>query len=254
MKAKKGLEQMVKKLYKAVVVNDMHAPFHDSQAINASLKACRIVKPDEIIIAGDLVDFYLLSKFDKNPARKHTLQDELDEGMKILERYRRACPKAKITYLEGNHEARLQKYVWRHPELYNIRNLKMNSLMELDRLGIKYVPNNKYYKIKNGLVVTHGDMVRKHSGYTAKGFLENLGVSVLFGHTHRGGTHHKTDLSGSRTAYENFCLCDLNPEYVNNPNWQQGFSVVTVTDKDFFVEQVQIKKNGFVYGGKHYKK
>jgi hypothetical protein len=33
-------------------------------------------------------------------------------------------------------------------------------------------------------------------------------------------------LSLDIVAYENFCLCDRSPSYVDRPNWQHGFSIV----------------------------
>jgi len=46
----------------------------------------------------------------------------------------------------------------------------------------------------------------------------------------------KTDVRGPHVAYENFCLCSLQPEWTQNPNWQQGFCTVRVEDNGFFHE------------------
>ena len=52
-------------------------------------------------------------------------------------------------------------------------------------------------------------------------------------------------------AYENGCLCRLDPKYVQFPDWQQGFSVVHVDEGGFFnVQQIPIlNRRCFFYGG-----
>ena len=48
---------------------------------------------------------------------------------------------------------------------------------------------------------------------------------------HRGGTF-KTKVGAEwRTGQESPCLCTLKPEYMRNPDWQQGITLFTVTDK-----------------------
>ena len=46
------------------------------------------------------------------------------------------------------------------------------------------------------------------------------------------------------------CLCSLDPDWVSNPNWQQGFSLVHFTKDRFWVEQLQIINRKFMYGGR----
>jgi len=42
------------------------------------------VEPDTIFINGDLVDFYAISRFNKDPERELKLQEELDEAVNVL--------------------------------------------------------------------------------------------------------------------------------------------------------------------------
>jgi predicted phosphodiesterase len=209
----------------AVVLGDFHIPFHDKKAVGLAFGFCEDKQPDTIVLNGDFIDMYSISKFDKNPLRWFNIQDELDNAYEILKDLRARCPKSDIVYTEGNHEERLMKYIWKHPELAGLEVLSMPSLLKLKSLDIKFVPKTKDYYIKK-LLVTHGDRIRKHSAYTARAVMEDYGVNCVINHTHRGGAHYKTDRSGVHGAFENFCLCDLSPEYVAKPNWQQGLSVV----------------------------
>jgi hypothetical protein len=65
------------------------------------------------------------------------------------------------------------------------------------------------------------------------------------------GIYYKRDSRGIHAAYENGCLCKLTPEYAQQPNWQQGFSVVHVDESTglFNVQQIPILPDStFFYG------
>jgi hypothetical protein len=48
-------------------------------------------------------------------------------------------------------------------------------------------------------------------------------------------------------------MCSLDPDWITNPNWQQGFSIITFEDGGrYFVEQIPVMKNKFIYGGRIY--
>jgi len=72
---------------------------------------------------------------------------------------------------------------------------------------------------------------------------------LIQAHTHRGGSFFKKVYDRVVVGYENFCLCDLDPPYVDRPNWQQGFSIVYKDLKSdlFFVEQHPITEKGGKY-------
>lgn len=83
-------------------------------------------------------------------------------------------------------------------------------------------------------------MVRKFSGYTARGELEKHDSSGISGHTHRGGVYYYKTPERYLAWFESFCLCDLNPEYVQEPNWQQGFLYGYVEKDSFAVTPIPI--------------
>ena len=100
------------KTKKIIVINDVHVPHQNTRMINNLVKLIEDEQPDEIILNGDMVDFYDLSSFDKDPNRTQNLQQELDILYQMLLVFRAACPEAKIVYIEGNHEDRLKRYLW----------------------------------------------------------------------------------------------------------------------------------------------
>lgn len=230
-----------------MVLSDLHTPYHDMYAVELACKAAEIVRPTRLVIAGDLIDCYQLSRFDKDPKRvTDNLQRELDKAGELLAMLRSAVGNnCCMAFLPGNHEQRLYKYLCRNPELASLRVLELPSLLGLAAHGIEY-HEWEFLPLKT-LVVKHGDRVRKWSGYTARAELENerFAVSTMTGHTHRLGSHYVTHRTGYVAGWENGCLCDVHPEYVRNPDWQQGFSIIYHNGREsFFVDQAILVGEG----------
>jgi len=238
---------------KSLFVSDLHAPYQDPHCMKIIEDFSRWFKPQKVFILGDLVDFYQLSKFDKNPCRMDNLQDDIDSARSELERIRSANPKADIVLFEGNHEARLTKWLWNHPEVASLRNLSIQELLTLHKYDIKWVGGLEVY-LYHDFALEHGNIVRKFSAYTARGMMERNGVSGISGHTHRMGTHYHTDLGGDFVWVENGCLCDRHPDYVKNPDWQNGFSVgfFKKANSRFTVDQICIPDGKCVYSGREF--
>lgn len=229
-----------------VVFNDVHVPFHNKKGVEAVLKLCKEYQPDAIVINGDFLDCYSISSFDKAPGGP-TLQDELDQGLEILNRLRRYCPLAEIWYTEGNHEERLRRLIKSQHGLHGLRSFSLESLLEFERLDIKY---RSYKEVVwfGDLAIYHGKHISGHAGYSAKRELERGGFRyVITGHVHRLGFHHQKGYTGNRMALENGGLFDIEQcEYLLNPNWMNGFCIVHQDiEKDF----IQINPIPMTYEG-----
>lgn len=235
------------------VFNDVQAPYQDPITIGLILRAIKDIQPDVIIINGDLIDFYSISKFNPDPKRRLQLQDDIDCTVDLLGQVKQAAPKAKRIVTAGNHEDRLRAYLWtKATELSSLRDLDIRKQLRLDYLGIDFAPYDSIVKINDVFKIEHGDSVSKHSGWTAKAMYEKRGGNGMCGHSHRKGDHLKTIDGDTNGWWENGCVCDLNPEYIKEPNWQQCFAVITFIGEWFSVQQVPIIKHKFIYNGKMY--
>lgn len=224
-----------------VTLCDWHVPYHDERALRVAFEFCRQVQPNTIIV-HEAHDFYSLSRFDKDPERKLKLQEEID----IVEYYfaclRNICPDSKILLLEANHTTRLQKYLRsRAEELTGLRCLQLEELLGLKKYGIEYMESFIYRGTRDPrghFLFKHGDIVRKHSAYTAKCELENEGMSGMSGHTHRLGVHYSRKRGGFYTWIESGCLCELDPGYIKGTaNWQHGLGIVTYKSTGHFIAE-----------------
>jgi hypothetical protein len=257
------LENMVLKTERTVVIGDFQVPYHDKKAIDISLQFIRDYKPHNVVINADLVDFYPLSDFDKDPHRKADIQGELDMAHAILKKYRDAAPKAKMYLTYGNHEARLQRYLWKNPELECLRDLKLPKQLGLAELKIKFVGGTMdYWKTTSGHLkigdahIMHGDQRINgarggaRAGYAAMNTLLQMQTSVVMNHVHRLGMGYHNSPYAQLVAVEAGCMCQIPP----GANWQKGFvSFETYEGKNRNYQLHQILKNQLIANGKLYK-
>jgi predicted phosphodiesterase len=219
-----------------VVLSDLQIPFQDKPVVELVVRFIEHLRPHGVALNGDIVDAYELSTFDKNPLKKAGLDREIREAGVLMKRL--AAVTSERWWLGGNHEDRLRRALWRNPEFAHLDALKFENLFHLADHGFQWKPYGGILKLGK-LNLTHGNQVRKASGASARAHFEQFGGSVLHGHTHRLGAYFKTNVQGTHAAFENGCLCRLDPEYAQNPDWQQGFSVVHVDQRSrFFNAQV----------------
>ena len=244
----------------AVCFGDHHVPYVSPFTVGVELLWCKDHQPDDIIIGGDFLDCYSVSNFDKNPKRMRSdrFNDELNIGYSILKAFRDTCPKAKIWYIEGNHEARLSKFrIRRTSEISDLKQagglreiVNIPYLLRLNELDIHYISSIKdESEIEiNGVWFGHWRAANKYSGYTIKNLLDKFMVPCVQNHVHRLGVHYRTVKTGIIEGRENGCSCLLTPEYLMNPDWQNGFTTVTWLDDNIMMESC-IVKDGYAKWG-----
>lgn len=164
---------------KFVVLSDIHFPYQDDKALKAVYKFLEQQPVDTIILNGDILDFYDVSSFDKDPSRINSLQKEIDMANKFFSQLRKRHS-GRIIFIGGNHDAdRLERYLKKHPELYSLNALKIDRILNLNEYGIDFYRDE--FRL-GSLKIIHGDMVRKFSAYTARGELEKHDTSGISGH------------------------------------------------------------------------
>lgn len=231
----------------------MHIPFHDKQCIDLVLKFAKDLHPDKFFILGDFIDMYSISKFLRDPARVLNLKTEFEQGRKMLDRFDKVMPKTEKYFLCGNHEDRMRKFIWNNPVIDGC--IDLEDKLGLIDYGYKFFEYGDNYQYQT-LIYTHGYRINKYSAYTAKNLLDDVGLSIICGHTHRLGSHYKTNHSGALVAFENGCLCinDLSFNWFQRkiPDWQHGISVIKFVEDRFNIHQICIPKNKFILYGDHY--
>lgn len=228
------------------VISDIHAPYHNGHAVDLACKLTEAAKPGEIVHLGDGVDFAPLSKYDKNPRRLLNLQFEIDVARKINRKFASASGDVPRYYIRGNHEDRLKKYLWRHPEIAGLEVLELGAALHLKEDG--WILNDGYDREYCGrrLLLTHGGRVSRFSAYSARMLLSDLGnqQSAMMGHTHRQGIYAFTGSRYQVRGYENGCLCSFDVDYRRRVNWQLGMSMIEIIKDRFYIEMIPFFING----------
>jgi len=221
-----------------VKLSDWHVPYHDHEALLTAMAFSKYLKPD-IIIIDEPIDFYALSKFNKDPKRALNLQEEIDQTLSYFNIFRKIFPNQRIILLNSNHLVRLERYLCgKAPELYYLKALNIKNLLQLDRFKIEF---KEVYVHNDMFVFKHGDYVRKHSATSAKAEFEKEGMSGASSHVHRLGEYSVTKRGGRFKWLECGCLCKLDPDYVPGvPDWQQGIGKVDFVGKHFLANTYNI--------------
>lgn len=231
--------------------SDIHFPYEDATLVESALALAKHLQPHNLVLNGDVNDFFPLSRFNTGLERIDELQFEIDAANAFREALRQACPDSRFLETEGNHDNRIYSYVVQNARaLKSLRALERRSLFRYDDLDIRWFPGAGF-RIRQHFLVKHGTVVRAEAGASAKAEQALAGISGISGHTHRLATYRRGGYV-RRQWSEQGCLCRLDPDYVTGtPNWTQGCVVAGFSTKSdaFTVEEVQVRDGRFVYGG-----
>lgn len=210
---------------KALVISDIHIPYHDDEALEVALHAAEAAKVDTIVLLGDVLDFYRISHFSKDPRRK-SVNVEMEEGRGFLSELRARFPKARIVFYRGNHEMRLEKYICENaPELIDILEGLMQSRLGLHELNIEYVTE----PFRSGkLWMMHGH--EKPGGFAAEHIPNVMWKYVhdncLVGHYHRRQEKIFKKISGERFWVGALGYLGGPQDYAPLNQWSQGYAII----------------------------
>lgn len=218
------------KIKNVLILCDIHAPFHNKQALLSAIKwAKQNFKIDLIILNGDIIDFHKISDFIHNPEYPDC-EREVEVTKMILQYIRKEFKKQRIIYVEGNHEVRLQRFVYKNSKA----KFAMKSLPEIlgfKDLKIEFVNAKRILKFGK-LNIMHGHEIPVSGKTPGRNTLLKTHANCLFGHLHRYDEYVEGTIDGPKGGWSVGSLCDLTPEYWPHNNWVNGFAVVQKTDKD----------------------
>jgi len=242
-KTAKPVWSLPEKHKSVLVLSDLHIPYHDLEAIQASIDYGFKMGIDGVYINGDLIDFAKISRWNKDPKMK-SVAVEVDmvraflEGLSDLE--------VPIYYKLGNHEDRWNRYLLDNaPELHDLDRFQMADVLDLDELDIELIDSKQRAKFGH-LNVIHGHEFGQSifsPVNPARGLFLRAKTNVLAGHNHQTSSHHEGNLNGKQTAcFSTGCLCDMEPEYrpFAYTKWNHGAAIVEVENGDFSVNNFRI--------------
>ncbi len=233
------------RLHKVLHIPDTHTPYHDKTAYKLMLDVAQAFKPDEVVYLGDFFDAYSISSHDKNPLKDpRVLKDELIEGRDLLSETEKICKAKKYTFMQGNHEFRIERYIAAGcPKLSGLYSSREILCIPGDYGYFPYGQEN-YYRIGK-LTITHGYLAGENPAATT---VKKFRSSVILGHVHKLQEYHITNIHGE--DWVGICAGWLgNPrkaaEYMKGvTDWSLGFVLTWhKPDGSFFYQLIQIKKS-----------
>lgn len=239
-------------LQKVLIASDFQIPFQDNRATNLWFKVLKGFKPDQVVYAGDIDDAChfgrwtagghndFINKLPDAPSGDDMLSKTFEYAAPTKQFYadtREAIgPDALMFSALGNHDIRPLEYFDKKNMREVQEHVNPQSLWGLNDIGCDWIAYaDRPAHLWGGFYVHHGMSISKHAGESVRNDVDNFGVSLLRGHSHRQGIYHKTYAlrNETLTGVELGHFMDPNSSgasYDNVHNWQMGFAVAWIED------------------------
>jgi predicted phosphodiesterase len=211
-----------------VVCSDAHYwPGVVSIAHQAMLKVIQLVKPQMVVLNGDMFDGSSISRYPKSSwGTTPTVKQELDAVSERLDEIKQAAGTAKRWWCLGNHDMRFEaKLANLVPEFEGVPGFSLQEQFSDWPMSISLFVNQNLmikHRFRNGVHATWNNPL--HSG-----------CSIVTGHLHRLQASILTDYNGTRWGVDTGTLGFTSGEHMSygedNPaNHCSGFAVLTVVN------------------------
>ena len=236
-----------------IIIPDTHGNKIARRAAAAFLSDLKRLAPKEIVMLGDHLDCggFL--------AQHHTLgyvaetsdsfEDDVDATNDFLDHVQKAAPSAKIHYMEGNHELRVEKWCVtqalrnQKDAAFLLRAFGPESVLKLEERGITYYrTGHRYHGVSVPGTIKLGRCHFTHGfGFGRKATLDHVqraAACIVHGHTHRSQSAViRTIGTGVVAGYCPGTLAQLQMLYQHNrpSDWSHGYGVQIVDKSGQFI-------------------
>jgi predicted phosphodiesterase len=216
-----------KAVTRLLILSDVHIPYHNVEAVTLAMQYGKDKAVNGIMLNGDILDFYGLSTFEKDP-RKRRFSEELEMGRQFLRVLRKEFDGVPIYYKLGNHEERYERYLRiKAPELLDVAEFRMDVLLRFGELGVELIDDKRITQFGK-LNIMHGHEFGK-SVFSpvnpARGLYMRGKENCIAGHNHQTSSHVEPSMNGHVVnTWSTGCLCELHPAYMPINKWNLGFA------------------------------
>lgn len=248
-----------------LILPDIQYPYHDALMLKKLISVAADIQPDAILQIGDGIDFPQVSRWSKGTAEEYspTLWQHIVGFRSTLEEVRQAVPEAEITWLKGNHDARLADFLRQYAAPVSaFPVLEMEALFGLDELSIKY--QSGPIRVGTNVYAIHG---HESGGYASSPsawdtkFTKRYGSdkSFVFGHTHQPFIIHRAfgyegKVSPRFTMNVGSIMDPVAASYVKDGavSWVMSFALLRDDGKRVWPELITATDRKFYVGNKRY--
>lgn len=216
-----------------ISASDCHyCPGPPSLMHRALLKLLPILKPDLMILNGDVTDMSSVSRHPRlDWSELPTVQEEIEAAQERLHEIRSLVPrKCRTIWNCGNHDSRYEKrLIERAPEFAKVHGTSLKDHFPLWEPAWDVHINDDSHNPGDRVVIKH-----RYKGGVHHAYNDTLqsGRTIVTGDKHALQVTNFTDLNGTRWGVDNGCVADPWHKAFsyseNNPrNWREGFAVLT---------------------------
>jgi predicted phosphodiesterase len=232
------------KAKRLLVLSDIHIPYHNIESLTCAFDFAKCEKPDAILLNGDTIDFFGLSRFSKDP-KARSFANELNTFKEFMDILKKTF-NAKIYFKIGNHEERYFHFLWmKAHEIVGVQEFELENIIKSRAEGIEIIKDKRIIKAGD-LNIIHG---HEFGGSVfspvniARGLFLKGKVSAMQGHNHCSSEHSESNMNGElTTTWSVGCLCELHPAYLPINKWNHGFAIVDIDGQNFEVRNKRIHK------------
>lgn len=249
-----------------IAVSDLHGKHCDPFFRRVFLDLLRRIRPDKVVLDGDIVDLAEFSKHSKDP-RAFDVKGEIDWLHALLSDIRTVLPDVEILYVEGNHEFRLLRHMGEQTPammvmLSDLHGFTVPKLLGLDRFEVNYIARADMTAWTERAIKTE----------LRKNYVTLFDSSLLFGHFPEmrsmgipgaSGHHHKhivwpaySPVYGPYEWHQIGCGHMREASYCNGERWANGLliSYTHVASKRTQFDYVDLSHQAAMVGGLFYER
>lgn len=236
------------KTFLRVFCGDSHGAYEDAAAVSAFIEDLKLLNPAEVIHVGDILEagtFLAQHHVIGTVAQsQYTFEDDVNAANNLLDRIQSAAPRAKITLIEGNHDARIEKacLTWALQKQIDAKYLlnlfSPQVVLNLEKRGVRFIKRTECYdglnlhgtiKLEFGVLVQHGEAFCGPN--STRQHVLSCASSVIHGHNHRLDAYYIDSVDGIFGGWGTGCLCQRRPlwQLSKVTGWVTGFLVQVVT-------------------------
>lgn len=249
---------------KHLIIPDPHAHYqHNNDRALWVSKLIDDVKPDVVIVMGDLWDMPSLSGYDKGKKvfQGRTYRQDIDVGLDFNEKLWHYPKKSKKkqprkVFLEGNHEERIRRAINMQPELEGAIGYDDLDLNRWYNDTVYYVGGTPGHIRIDGVSYAHyfisGIMGRPLGGeHPAYSHITKLRTSTTAGHSHLLDYCIRKGIGGDHMSLVAGCYFDYNADWAgecNNMYWRGVVIKNDVENGTYNPEFISLNKLQKTYG------
>lgn len=213
-----------------MVASDCHYhPGEESAAHKAFVKLIKKMKPDIVVMNGDVFDGATVSRYPPmgfDPVKPPTVKQELEAVSDRLAEITKVSGNARRIWTIGNHDMRYEaRLTQMTPQYEGVHGFALRDHFPEWTHCLSMMVNNTImikHRYHGGIHATYNNTLK-------------AGISIVTGHLHRLQASIWSDYNGSRFGIDTGTLAEIDGDHMSygedNPkNHASGFAVLTIID------------------------